>query len=381
VTPPPPPLTVVGAEASGINRVGKSIEIYAGALDPTVNKVRYTPFKDGVGQTPVTQSIANVEDGNLVYTMPSGTEYTLFSCTVEWSADNGSSWSAPVEPYYSFYPDTLYTEPSALPTDLVATRTSGAGVTPVTFSITGRSCQAACGRSSSSIPTSSPRRIAGRKPVTEYEIANLIIDLDGATGPALDPVMSALGATEILKFRLVTQDWDENPINPGDNVGLAGRWVAVSATNFGGNQLYKLSIASTPQGVGGAVVMVAVELAESVGGPNLLRGGEVNVFYSAGDESPSPPGGATFQSDHIFDGSAFTYGALTSTPVDLTFDMLVARPMNRLRITSTVNNYQQAPAAFTFGPCDAAGNYIGSPLSVSGQTWSSSADETKQWSF
>jgi hypothetical protein len=192
---------------------------------------------------------------------------------------------------------------------------------------------------------------------------------------------SAVGATEIGKLRAGYAGLElENGVNPGDNSGaLASRWVAVSATDFGGNQRYKLAIASTPLGVGGAVVMVAVELAESVGGTNLLR--DVNVFYSAGDESPSPVGGATFQSDHIFDGSASTYGALTSSPADLTLDMLVPRPMNRLRITSTVNNYQQAPDAFTFGPCLANGTYIGSPLSVSGLTWSSIADETKAWSF
>jgi hypothetical protein len=173
---------------------------------------------------------------------------TLTSATVEASGDSQATWTAAVEPYYSFYPDTQFIEPATITPDLVATRTSGAGVTPVTFTIAGTiypSYVWEVVKLNSDFLTETYR---GRKPVTEYEIANLVLDLDGATGPALDPVMSALGATEILKFRLVTQDWNENGINPGDNSGLAGRWVAVSATDFGGHQFYKLAISANAIG-------------------------------------------------------------------------------------------------------------------------------------
>jgi hypothetical protein len=78
---------------------------------------------------------------------------------------------------------------------------------------------------------------------------------------------------------------------------------------------------------------------------------------------------------------ASTYGSLNGSPVYVIIDMLIPRPIVRLRIRSAVGNYQQAPAAFTIGPCLANGTYIGSPTSVSGVAFSSSADQTLEWSF
>jgi hypothetical protein len=365
---------------SGIPREGETASIGSGSwLGAVPNLFRYSLYLDGALVTgfPVTTIEENVE-----YDWLAADKYKLATAFVAASADSGATWTAPVECYYAFYPDTQLIEPASIVPDISITRTSAAGA-PLTFDVYG-----------TVLPsyvwqiyiydgaTYTTQTYEGLKPVTETELASpRTPDFSGAFGPAPDPAMPAQGTTDILVMRFVTQDWLESS-NIADNAGKASPWVAVSATDFGGSQYYKLAIADAVGGVDGGMILSSLELAESSGGPDIAM--RKNYFWSPGHYTPDQVGGGTFTSEHIFDGSPATKGGLNNTaslPGYIVVDLLVSRPVSEMRLRDAVSNYLSAPLDISYGPCLANFAFVGTPFTASGIPWSNSVDETRTFNL
>jgi hypothetical protein len=185
--------------------------------------------------------------------------------------------------------------------------------------------------------------------------------LDGSVGPPPDPVMSSVGATEILTVALATPDYTPAPIG-GVGDGVISNLIGFTPTDAGsGGRFARVRFY-------GDSTVTAIKLFDgsnvdwAVGCPFTVDGVTFTVST-----------GLAFDPYRAFDGDDVTQGGFqvnTGSFVEVIVDMLVRRNIVKLGIHSHQTTAYAIASRISLALSDNPASFPAAIIDHSGLTWS-----------
>jgi hypothetical protein len=356
--------TVNSFTASGTKQQNQAMWLGVDA-DNTANKYKYileAPVGSPMSSVPIMEN-GVTKPVNFPYEttfaqieidVPAGLVGTPYFLAAAASSNNGASYSAaiPADEYFT-YPSTYFI-PAVLPQATLAMVSSS----PVTFSVDITQYDSYIDELLIT-DVSGIQKYHGNVFLSSSALSSGTLALDGSLNPPPDPVMPSIAATDTIRMRERTPDFQQ----ANHSTGTISKWSnIISPTALGGNRYWKLNFTGTS---GTGVILRRIELALGAGGIQVAD----DRVYTTTATNP----------DYFFDGNDQNFTGWAAVPCSIIIDLQQTLPIRALRLQNCLG-FGADPSAFTFGPCDSGGTYIGTPpVSVSGVTFT--GEQLKEWTW